>query len=397
MSNYKILYKISGSIAVYKSADLISKLVQLGHQVQCVTTQSALQFIGPATLEGLTRKAIITDMYEHGKMMTHIDLVKWADITILAPATATTINRFSNGYGEDIVSTLFLAHDWSKPYFIAPAMNTKMLSNPSTMESLKKLKKWGVKILSPNSGKLACGDFGYGRMMEPKQILKLIQPFLIKTKRPSILITSGGTKEPIDSVRYITNISSGRTAAKLADYFIQNFWEVTYLSSSDAEKPLGDCFKLNFITTKELEKQLFTSISKTNFDAVIHMAAVSDFSPINASETKKFSSEKNKFVLEMKPTPKLVNNIRIKSKNKKITLIAFKLTSKEKNPIILKKIKNIFSNSDADWVVQNDIFSRKNGIQSNFNLYDRNGIVHKIEDTYDLGTILESKLKKALK
>ena len=130
MSNYKILYKISGSIAVYKSADLISKLVQLGHQVQCVTTQSALQFIGPATLEGLTRKAIITDMYEHGKMMTHIDLVKWADITILAPATATTINRFSNGYGEDIVSTLFLAHDWSKPYFIAPAMNTKMLSNP---------------------------------------------------------------------------------------------------------------------------------------------------------------------------------------------------------------------------------------------------------------------------
>ncbi len=397
MSNYKILYKISGSIAVYKSADLISKLVQLGHQVQCVTTQSALQFIGPATLEGLTRKAIITDMYEHGKMMTHIDLVKWADITILAPATATTINRFSNGYGEDIVSTLFLAHDWSKPYFIAPAMNTKMLSNPSTMESLKKLKKWGVKILSPNSGKLACGDFGYGRMMEPKQILKLIQPFLIKTKRPSILITSGGTKEPIDSVRYITNISSGRTAAKLADYFIQNFWEVTYLSSSDAEKPLGDCFKLNFITTKELEKQLFTSISKTNFDAVIHMAAVSDFSPINASETKKFSSEKNKFVLEMKPTPKLVNNIRIKSKNKKITLIAFKLTSKEKKPIILKKIKNIFSNSDADWVVQNDIFSRKNGIQSNFNLYDRNGIVHKIEDTYDLGTILESKLKKALK
>ena len=150
------------------------------------------------------------------------------------------------GLGEDLVSTLFLAHDWAKPYFIAPAMNTKMLSHPATQEALELLKKWGVRVLSFDAENLACGDVGPGRMIEPADILNSIQPFLNKSVRPSVLITAGGTKEPIDEVRFIANMITGKTAAAIADRFIQHNWDVTYLSLPKAQMPNGVCENLNF-------------------------------------------------------------------------------------------------------------------------------------------------------
>ena len=396
MSNSNILFKISGSIAAYKSADVISKLVQAGHKVQTVTTASALKFIGPATLEGLTESPILSDTFEQGKMMAHIDLVKWADMTILAPATGTTINRLGYGLGEDLVSTLFLAHDWAKPYFIAPAMNTKMLSHPATQEALERLKKWGVHVLSPDAGNLACGDVGPGRMMEPADILKSIQPFLDKTVRPSILITAGGTKEPIDAARFISNMSTGKTAAAIADRFIQHNWEVTYLSSPEAQMPNGVCENPNFSSTNDLQSQLFKLTSENNFDAVIHNAAVSDFVPVNSNKNVKITSDQDHLVLEMERTPKLVDAIRKKSKNKNMRLIAFKLTATEDSSIKEEKVNALFQNSGTDWIVQNDTGSRNNDVQFDFNLYDQNGLISSVNHAAELGDLLEKTLKKVI-
>ena len=157
MLHSKILLKITGSIAAYKTGTLISKLIQEGCEVQTVATKSALEFIGPGTLEGLTGNPVLSDVFETGRMMDHIRLTKWADITVLAPASANTLNRMAAGIGDSSVTALFLAHDWAKPYVIAPAMNTKMLNHPATKRSLKTLQSWGAHILPTASGYLACG------------------------------------------------------------------------------------------------------------------------------------------------------------------------------------------------------------------------------------------------
>lgn len=178
----KILFQLSGSIACYKSCHAISKLVQAGHEVQTACTKNALQFVGAATLEGLTGRKVFSDVYEQGRMMDHIQIAKWADLAILAPATANTINSLAAGLGADTVGSLFLAYDLKKPYLLAPAMNHQMLNHPATQASILKLKSFGVKILGTGTGHQACGDVGEGRMLEPEILLEEIDLELRKSK-----------------------------------------------------------------------------------------------------------------------------------------------------------------------------------------------------------------------
>ncbi|HEX4924910.1 MAG TPA: flavoprotein [Bdellovibrionales bacterium] len=174
-SRSKILFQLTGSIACYKACQVISRLVQNGFEVQTVCTASALQFVGPATLEGLTGRPVFSDVYEHGRMMDHIQLAKWAELAIVAPASANTINSLAAGLAQDAVGALFLAYDLKKPYLIAPAMNSQMLAHPATQASLSKLRAWGVNVLETDSGNLACGDVGEGRLLEPEKIFASIQ------------------------------------------------------------------------------------------------------------------------------------------------------------------------------------------------------------------------------
>ncbi|MDP3682394.1 MAG: bifunctional phosphopantothenoylcysteine decarboxylase/phosphopantothenate--cysteine ligase CoaBC, partial [Ignavibacteria bacterium] len=246
MSNYKILFKITGSIAAYKSAYLISKLVQNGFEVKVVATDYALKFIGKATLEGLTGNKIFIDSFEDGEMMSHINLNKWADLTIICPATANTINKLAAGIADNLPTSLFLAHDHTKPYLIAPAMNTLMFDHPATQASLNKLKEWGVQILPTSEGYLACGDTGKGKLLEPDIIFEHILSALKKNqpegkRKLKILITSGGTKENIDGVRYLSNLSTGKTGAAIAEYFTSNFHEITFVHAQNSAIPKFDC------------------------------------------------------------------------------------------------------------------------------------------------------------
>ena len=170
----KLLFQISGSIAAYKSCIVISRLVQSGHEVQTVATRSALEFVGSATLEGLTGRAVFTDAFESGRKMDHIHLARWADVAVLAPATANTINRLAAGLADDPIGALFLAWGREKPYLIAPAMNVEMWNHPATQTSVKRLESWGVKVLPTEVGHQACGEVGEGRLLNPDRLYEEI-------------------------------------------------------------------------------------------------------------------------------------------------------------------------------------------------------------------------------
>lgn len=174
MSKSKILFQLTGSIACYKAAAVISKLVQEGHEVQPVCTSAALQFIGPATLSGLTGKAVFSDVFDPQRMMDHIHLAKWADLAIICPASAGTINKLAQGLAEDVIGTLFLAYDLKKPYLVAPAMNQEMFKHPATQAAMAKLQSWNVSVLPSDEGWQACGDLGPGRLLEPEKIVQAV-------------------------------------------------------------------------------------------------------------------------------------------------------------------------------------------------------------------------------
>ena len=175
-----ILICLSGSISAYKAAYLASALVQEGHEVQCVATESALQFIGPAALEGITRRPLKKEMFADSSEIDHIELARWADLILLYPASAATIARLRVGLAEDLVSAIFLANNFQVPYWIAPAMNSNMLEHPATQENLNILSEWGARIIETEAGMLACGEIGSGRLIEPETIHTMIKEFIRK-------------------------------------------------------------------------------------------------------------------------------------------------------------------------------------------------------------------------
>ncbi len=168
----RLLFLLSGSISCYKACHAISRLVQAKIEVQTVATAGALRFIGAATLEGLTGRPPFTDLWENGRAMDHIDLARWADLALVCPASANTLNRLAAGLADDPVGALFLAWELQKkPWWVAPAMNSTMLAHPATQRSLQKLTTLGVRVLPPDSGALACGEIGAGRLMEPETVV----------------------------------------------------------------------------------------------------------------------------------------------------------------------------------------------------------------------------------
>ncbi|PID59616.1 MAG: bifunctional phosphopantothenoylcysteine decarboxylase/phosphopantothenate--cysteine ligase CoaBC [Ignavibacteriae bacterium] len=402
MAKNKILLKISGSIAAYKAASLISKLVQNNYEVQVAASQDALNFIGKATLEGLSGKEVFIDSYEDGKMMSHINLMKWADLIILAPATGNTINKLANGIADNLITSLFLAFDFSKPYLIAPAMNTKMFKHPVTKESLKKLRNFGIKILPTQEGYLACGDIGKGKMLEPKRLFKHIENELNKkiNNNKKIIITAGGTKEYIDGIRFLTNLSTGNTAAQIAQYFIDNGYDVTYVHSIDSITPIGNFRSYNFTDFGSLHNLLKHLLTNNYYDLIIHNAAISDYTIkeiiVNNKNLKvplknKISSSNKKLELVLTPSFKIINLLEGYSKNKSIKLVSFKFTSGSTEKEIIQNVNKLLTISDL--VVQNDLSTRKNNVQEEFNFYNKSGKIFTVDKAQEISKVVEKILK----
>lgn len=409
MSNYKILFKITGSIAAYKSAYLISRLVQSGFEVKTVVTESALKFIGKATLEGLTGSMVYSDSFADRQMMSHISLVKWADLTILCPASANTINKFANGIADNLLTSLFLAHDWNKPYLIAPAMNTNMWEHPATQSSLKKLTSWGVFILPTAEGYLACGDIGKGKLLVPDEIFEHIRTALQKkyddsSNKLKVLITSGATRENIDGIRFISNLSTGKTAAFIADHFLRSNHEVTYLHAAESVLPQNQCERVEFSSFNDLQDQLKNLLNINKYDSVLHLAAVSDYSldsieidgkKYSAPITQKIDSDNEHLQLKLVKNSKIIESIINYSKNKNLSLVAFKFTNSLEEKVRNAAVEKLFYRSNSTFVVLNDLSDRtEENVQTNFRIYNRTGGVITCNIATDLAKELELLLIK---
>lgn len=403
----RILFMMTGSIAAYKAAHVLSRLKQSGHEIEVVATPSALQFVGEATIEGLTGRPVRSALFGTGVHMAHIDLIRWADLAIVCPATANTIGKLANGVGDDLLTTLFLAHDFKKPWLIAPAMNVAMYQHPLTQASLLKLQTLGCTVLGTGNGALACGESGEGRLLEPEVILSTIETNLrehtataessthSEKRKMHVLVTSGGTSEPIDAVRAITNTSTGRTGAMIVDRLLEEGHSVHFLTAENAERPSAvspDLTIETFVTFQELAAKLETALGANHFDTVVHAAAVADYSLV-APASRKIDSE-NEITLTLKKNPKLIDSIRPWSKNKNVRVVAFKLTAGEDRDA---KIHTLASHAAPDWILANDIktlpawdlFSSENQFVAPIaNGRNRESLAHTIEAVISEGMML---------
>lgn len=396
MSKFKVLFKISGSIAAYKSCTMISSLVKDGHQVQVVCTKNALNFVGTSTLEGLSKRKVLTCVFESGHALEHIDLIKWADFTIFAPATGNSINKLAHGIADDLISSLFLAHNFKKPYFILPAMNTSMLQHPSTQKSIDTLKKMSIHVLPTGSGLLACGDNGEGKMLEPEIALKHIFTIVNNIERPTVLITAGGTSEPIDGVRFITNMSTGKTGATIADELTGKF-NVTLLTSKYSVQPTNSSIKvLNYSSFSDIENSISNLLQNNKYSMIVHSAAISDYS-VKELEFNNLSLKPNskiklpsddEFSINLEKNPKIINKIKELAPNS--TLFGFKLTKTTDYKEQQLAIHKLFKHSNSDYVVHNDLVEIENHKSHFFHIYDTNSNKVSIEGAKSLANFISN-------
>ena len=285
-----VLLGISGSIAAYKIAYLASALMKLHADVHVLMTQNATNFINPITFETLTGNKCLVDTFDRNFEFSveHVSLAKKADVVLVAPATANVIAKLAHGLADDMLTTTVLACTCKK--IISPAMNTRMFENPITQDNLRICEKYGMEVISPASGYLACGDTGAGKMPEPETLLQYILRELCYKKDlvgKKILVTAGPTREAIDPVRYITNHSTGKMGYAIAKVAAYRGAEVTLVTGPSEEKPP----MFTRIVQVESAKDMFDEVTKRSAeqDAIIKAAAVADYRPkfVNTEKTKK--------------------------------------------------------------------------------------------------------------
>jgi len=358
----RVLVILTGSIAAYKACEVISLLVQAGVEVRAVATASALRMIGAPTLEGLTGRTVLSDLWEAGRALDHIQLTRWADLVLVCPATASTLNRLAAGLADDLPGTLFLAHDWSKPWLMAPAMNPAMWSHPMTVASVARLRAVGVRFLPVAEGRTACGEVGEGRLAEPQRVGAAVLAALARpARRLRILITSGGTEEPVDGVRVLTNRSTGRTGALLAFGFQVGGHHVTLLRGRAAVAAPPGVDERAFGSFSDLDAALTQILGQEHFDAVVHAAAVSDYgveAVIQAGVARppgvKLDSRQS-VELRLVPHPKLVNTLRARSRNPSLRIVAFKLTDHADAGAVRLAVDALWADAAPDLIVHNDL------------------------------------------
>ena len=286
LSNKRILLGISGGIAAYKSAELVRRLREQGAEVKVVMTSAACEFITPLTLQALSANPVHTKLLDHAheSAMGHIELARWCDVVVVAPASANFLARLAQGMADDLLTTLCLASQ--APLLVAPAMNQQMWQNPATLANIEVLSGRGIGIIGPASGEQACGEVGPGRMLEPEQILRQIQALFTTgiLTGTHIIVTAGPTREPIDPVRYISNRSSGKMGYALAQAALDAGAEVTLVSGPVAlQAPERvKCVRVN--TAEEMHDAVLAGAADA--DILIAAAAVADYHCISIAEHK---------------------------------------------------------------------------------------------------------------
>lgn len=396
-----LLFILTGSIACYKACAAISQLVQRGHRVRTVATAGALKFVGTTTLEGLTREKVATDLFAEGGALEHIDLTRWADVVVMCPATANTLNGAAAGLADDLAGALLLAHDWRKPLLIAPAMNPEMWRHPATQASVARLRAWGARFVEIGVGRTACGEVGEGRLAEPDDIVAAVEAAMAAPARKlRVLVTSGGTAEPIDAVRVLSNTSTGETGARIADYFARAGHDVVLLRAKTARPANGGEREATYSSFADLDASLSRLLGAEDFDAVIHAAAVSDFS-IAAVEVNGVAQPPGAAklpsdvapILRLQRNPKLLDSLRERSRNPALRIVAFKLTRGASAVDVRAAVGVLLTGGAADFVVHNDLANRGESGVFPAEIWDaREAIAARCADRADIGPALETLL-----
>ena len=370
LTNKKILFIICGGISAYKSLETIRLFKKKGAQIKTILTKSAKEFVTPLSIASLSQGKVYEDLFsvENETEMDHIALSRWADVIIVAPITANTITKLSQGSSEDLASTVILASN--KQIFLAPAMNVRMWEHNSTKNNLQTLKKFGYKIIGPVIGDMACGEYGEGKMSSPLDIFDTIHNFLSKhekNKKVKALVTAGPTNEYIDPVRFITNKSSGKQGYEIAKSLSKRGFDTT-LISGPTNLDIDD--NINLIKVETAEEMFKATQKNLPSDIAIFSAAVSDF---KVTEKKKDKIKKQENI-----TINLEKNIDIlayvsnhNSMRPKLVIgFAAETIDLEKNAISKLTSKN------CDWIIANDVSKRNCGFESDYNEvtihYDKN-------------------------
>ena len=299
----KIVLGITGSIAAYKSATLIRGLIKKGAEVQVVMTPSSKEFITPLTLSTLTSKPVVSEFFDRrdGSWHSHVDLGLWADVMVIAPASASTIGKMANGIADNMLITTYLS--MKAPVFIAPAMDLDMFAHPSTQKNLQTLLSYGNRIIEPGVGEMASHLVGKGRMEEPERIVEVLEDFFSEKqelKGKKVLITAGPTYEKIDPVRFIGNYSSGKMGYALAEDCAARGAEVILVSgpvTMQANHP--NIHRIDVESAEEMYHAASEAFSSV--DAALLCAAVADFTPETVAD-QKIKREKDDLIIRLKPT-----------------------------------------------------------------------------------------------
>ena len=360
LENKKILIIITGGIAAYKTLDLIRKLSKLNCEIKTILTKSGKEFVTPLSITSLSKNKVYTDLFsvENESEMDHISLSRWSDLILVAPASSNFLTKISNGFSDDLATTVIKASD--KKVFLCPAMNVRMWEHASNKQSISTLKSFGYRILGPEIGEMACGEFGEGKMLEVDEIINQLELYfkqISKNKKLKAIVTAGPTQELIDPVRFITNRSSGKQGYEIANSLVENGFDTTLISGPTNLKPNDNLKLIKVKTGEEMHKKTMELLP---CDLAIFTAAVSDF------KIKKFNKEKIKknkdqsFDLDLNP-----DILELVSKSNKKPKIVVGFAAESEN--LFDNARSKLEKKGCDLIVANDVSNNEIGFESDFN------------------------------
>jgi phosphopantothenoylcysteine decarboxylase/phosphopantothenate--cysteine ligase len=357
----KILYIICGGISAYKSLETIRLFKKNGAKIKTILTNSAKEFITPLSVAALSQGKVYSDLFsvENETEMDHIALSRWADVILIAPATANTISKLAQGTTDDLASTVVLASN--KEIYLAPAMNVRMWEHESTKHNLKKLISYGYKLIGPEVGEMACGEYGEGKMSEPDKISNEINNYFLnlkKNKRLKALVTAGPTNEYIDPVRFITNKSSGKQGYEIAKSLSKKGFDTTLISGPTNLKIDHDVKLIEVETANEMFMETQKNLPA---DVAVFSAAVADFK-VNKKYKNKIKKQ-DSLNLNLEKNVDILSYVSNHNSMRPELVIGFAAETDNVENNAEKKLNN----KNCDWIVANDVSNKKIGFSSDFN------------------------------
>jgi phosphopantothenoylcysteine decarboxylase/phosphopantothenate--cysteine ligase len=361
LNNKKILLIICGGIAAYKSLEIIRLLKKSGVIIKTILTKSGAEFVTPLSITSLSQSKVYQDLFdiENEAQMDHISLSRWADLILIAPATANTISKLANGNSDDLASTVALASN--KKIFIAPAMNVRMWDHQSTKQNIDKLKTYNYRLIGPEIGDMACGEYGEGKMSEPRVIANELESYFENLKisnKLKAIVTAGPTNEYIDPVRFITNKSSGKQGYEIAKSLSKKGFDTTLISGPTNLKIDDD---INLIKVETAEEMFQATLNSLPADVAIFSAAVGDYRAKKIAEIK--IKKKDKINIELEKNVDILNYVSNHNSLRPRLVVGFAAETNNLENYANEKLNE----KNCDWMVANDVSNKKIGFDSNFN------------------------------